>query len=243
MHMADREQRPVIGVMQPYLFPYLGYFQLIGAVDKFVIYDDVNYIKSGWINRNRILVNGQAHLFTLPLKKAGSFTKINSIELDPQATSTWYAKFRRTLAQSYGRAPYLNEVLAILDRIFIVPHLRLADLLLASIREVLAYVPIGTELVASSTSYANDHLHGQARILDICCQEGAGKYINAIGGQELYARDAFSARNMELAFLKSRLPEYHQGKHPFVPGLSILDAMLNVPPDEIRDMLIAYDLV
>ena len=68
-----------LAIMQPYLFPYLGYFQLIAAVDKFVFYDDVNFIKNGWINRNRLLISGKVNYITIPLSGASSFLKINQV--------------------------------------------------------------------------------------------------------------------------------------------------------------------
>ena len=212
--MTQADRTLTLGVMQPYLFPYMGYFQLIAAVDRFVVYDDVNYIKQGWVNRNRILVNGAPHLFTLPLSGAGSFTTMNTIALDPQRYGAWREKFLRTVAQAYVRAPFLRPVQELLR----------------------------TELVPTSSMYGNQDLSGQARILDICAREGAGRYLNAIGGKELYDGAAFAERGITLSFLRSRLPEYRQGKGSFVPGLSILDAMLFVPPDELHGMMTAFDL-
>src|SRR5687768_13108726 len=102
-----------LAIMQPYLFPYIGYFQLMHAADKFVVYDDVNYIKGGWVNRNRILVNGKPHMFTLPLKNAGSNIKINEIEVSGGELMKWREKFLRTLQQAYAKAPFKNDVIAL----------------------------------------------------------------------------------------------------------------------------------
>lgn len=238
----EAERDLTLGVMQPYLFPYLGYFQLIAAVDRFVVYDDVNYIKQGWVNRNRILVNGAPHMFTLPLSGASSFTPINTIAIDPQRYATWCERFLRTVAQSYGRAPYLQPVQELLDRVFSGPHERLVDVLLRSLREVMAYIGLRTEIVPTSAVYGNQELSGQARILDICAREGARRYLNAIGGRELYDTAAFAEKGITLSFLRSQLPEYRHGKHPFVPGLSILDVMMFATPEELRLMMKAHDL-
>ncbi len=240
--MPNTERGSTLGVMQPYLFPYLGYFQLIAAVDKFVVYDDVNYIKQGWINRNRILINGEPHLFTLPVKNISSFIPIRDVALDTEQVGVWRDKFLRTMAQAYSKAPNLHAVQELIDRVFAGPHGKLVELIVAGIREVMAYIGLTTELVPTSSGYANRDLSGQARILDICRQEGASRYVNAIGGKELYVRDTFAEQGITLSFLRSRLPEYRQGRHAFVPGLSILDAMLYVPVDELRDMIQAYDL-
>jgi hypothetical protein len=234
--------RSTLAVMQPYLFPYLGYFQLMAAADKFVLYDDVNYIKQGWVNRNRLLVNGQAHLFTLPVKNASSFMLIRDMELEPQLFGKWRDKFLRLVAQAYSRAPQLAAILAMLDDVMGKPHNRLTDLLLEGIRSSMGHMGLRTELVTSSTIYQNSHLAGQERILDICAQEGARCYVNAIGGKDLYQHDAFAARGIALSFVRGRLPEYKQGKAPFVPGLSVLDVMMFVPQDELSTMLQAYDL-
>lgn len=231
-----------LAVMQPYLFPYLGYFQLIAASEKFVVYDDVNHIKQGWVNRNRILVNGQAHLFTLPVKNASSFMLIRDLELDPHQFGKWREKFLRMVAQAYSRAPHLQTILGLLEDVLGRQHERLTDLLVAGIRSSMAHMGLRTELVTSSTIYQNGHLAGQERILDICAQEGVQRYVNAIGGKDLYHREAFAARGLTLNFLRSRLPEYKQGKIPFVAGLSVLDVMMFVPKEEVRTMLEAYDL-
>jgi len=237
---ADRTL--TLGVMQPYLFPYLGYFQLIAAVDRFVVYDDVSFMKQGWVNRNRILVNGAPHMFTLPLSDAGSFTAINAIGTDPRRYDAWSVKFLRTVSQAYSRAPNLRPVQDMLERVLHGPHERLVDLLVNGIREVMAYIGSRTELVPSSSVHANLHLSGQARILDICGREGADRYVNAIGGKELYNAAAFAERGIMLSFLRSRLPPYQQGRHAWVPGLSILDILLYVPQEELPGMMNAYDL-
>src|SRR5690606_3799363 len=96
-----------IAIMQPYLFPYLGYFQLINAVETFVFYDDVNFIKRGWINRNQILVDNKAALFTVPLKKASQNKLIN--EIDMAIDEKWLSQFFKTIEQNYKNAPYFDD--------------------------------------------------------------------------------------------------------------------------------------
>lgn len=231
-----------LAVMQPYLFPYLGYFQLVEEADRFVLYDDVTYIKQGWINRNRILVNGSAHLFTLPLRKASSFAPIDSIELDPRQFPAWRDKFLRTLQQAYARAPRFATTHALITNVLHTPAERLVDLLRTGIVSVSEHMGIRTTIVPTSRRYANQDLHGQARILDICKQEKASRYVNAAGGANLYARTDFAEQGIELVFLRSRLPTYVQGTPEFVPGLSIIDALMRVSADELRGMLHEFDL-
>src|SRR4051812_42347879 len=102
-----------LAIMQPYIFPYIGYFQLIAAVDAFVIYDDVNYIKQGWINRNRILFNGKDLLFTVPLENASSFKKINEVSVHKHLYEGWKVKFGKSLRATYFKAPYFNEIISL----------------------------------------------------------------------------------------------------------------------------------
>lgn len=231
-----------LAVMQPYLFPYLGYFQLMAASDRFVAYDDVSYIRQGWVNRNRVLVQGQPYLFTLPVRGASSFIPIDQVELDAGQYKAWRERFMRTLEQAYARAPHAGEVIPWLRELLDEPHARLVDLLRATLRSTMDRLGLRTAFVPSSRPYANQQLHGQERILDICRQEGASRYINAIGGMELYDRAVFASRGIELSFLRSRLPAYPQGRHPFVPGLSILDALMHVDAQRMQAMLHEYDL-
>ncbi|MBX2980699.1 MAG: WbqC family protein [Flavobacteriales bacterium] len=229
-----------LAVMQPYLFPYLGYFQLIHAVDRFVVYDDVNYMKQGWVNRNRVLVNGEPHMFTLPLRGASSFAMIHELEIDPRQFGPWRDKFLRTLGQAYAKAPHVQRVQELVRSLFEGSHYRLEDALLASLRGVMHHLHIHTEVVPSSRKYGNAHLRGQDRVLDICKQEGAKRYVNAIGGKDLYEKAVFGGAGIELRFLRSALPPYPQFAGPFVPGLSIIDVLMFNGPEEVRGMLDQY---
>ena len=97
-----------LAIMQPYLFPYIGYYQLINSVDKFIIYDDVNFIKQGWLNRNSILVNGKRNLFTVPLENQSSFTKINETLINQKFYPIWKKKFSRQLNKIITKPHFLK---------------------------------------------------------------------------------------------------------------------------------------
>ncbi len=230
-----------LAIMQPYLFPYLGYFQLIQAVDRFVVYDDVSFIKQGWINRNRILVNGAPHMFTMPLSGAGSFTAINAIELGKEY-APWRLKFLRTLIQAYGKAPHHASAIAVVEEVLRPDRTNLSELLISGLRVVMEYLDIRTELIPGSATYRNSNLTGQDRLLDICAREGASDYVNPIGGKELYSKETFADRGINLWFVRSLLKAYPQFGGDFQPGLSILDAMMFVPPSELKGMLSDYTL-
>lgn len=231
------------GIMQPYLFPYIGYFQLIHCVDRFVIYDDVNYIKQGWINRNRILVNGKAHLFTLPLQNASSFTRIHELSYGGAVYIQWRNKFLRTLEQAYRRAPYRDDILAMVSSVFHFEGGMCIDLLESGLRKVCERIGVKTEMVKSSMHQNDQHLSGQERVIDIVLKEGAVHYVNAIGGMDLYQNADFKRYGLKLSFLRSLAMEYGQPEEMRVANLSILDVMMWNAPSVIQHMLEQYELV
>jgi hypothetical protein len=230
-----------IAIMQPYIFPYIGYFQLINAVDKFIIYDDVNYINKGWINRNNILVSGQAHLFTIPLKDASQNKLINEVELSKN--DPWQKKFLKTVQQSYQKAPYFQKVFVLIEEIVNLDVQTVYELTLNALIKTSAFMEIKTEIVPSSSIYNNTNLKGPERILDICKQENASHYINPIGGMELYDKSKFEKEGIRLDFIKSVSSPYIQFKNAFVPWLSVIDVLMFNSPDEIRQQLEAYELI
>ncbi len=227
--------------MQPYIFPYIGYFQLINAVDKFVIYDDVNFINKGWINRNRMLNNGKDSLFSIPLKEASQNKLIN--EIDVNWDSVWKSKFLKTLEQCYKKAPFYQETLLIIQQTLNVDNEPISKIIEHSLRLICAYLDIKTEIVSSSAIYENTHLKAQERILDICLQEKATQYTNPIGGVELYDKVFFEAQNINLNFIKSKPVEYKQLKNEFVPWLSMIDVLMFNSQEKIKEFLNSYDLV
>lgn len=250
-----------LAIMQPYFLPYIGYLQLMNAVDRFIFYDDVAFINRGWVNRNRMLVGGKEHLFTIPLKEASQNKTIREIALsdDPK----WRGKLLKTIEQSYRKAPLYETVMPMAEKIVNfttgnegdvsrsegrIPDVSVADYIFHSFTELTAYLDITTVLVQSSTIYGNGHLKAQDRILDICQQEGANQYINPIGGQELYDRDRFKEAGIELHFIQSKRVEYKQvtGKTEpaeFVPWLSILDILMFSDIHEVRAMFGAFELI
>ncbi len=231
-----------LAVMQPYLFPYMGYFQLVHAVDRFVIYDDVNFIKQGWINRNNILVNGTTHRFAIPINGLSSFTAINEVLIDERLYGTWRSKFMKTLAQAYSKAPQYKETIVLVDHVLDPAASHIGQLALGSIKAVALHLGIDSTIVPSSSKYNNTDLKAQERILDICRLEGASHYVNAQGGSSLYDRTVFSAHGYKLSFLQPGLPAYQQGSASFVPGLSIIDVLMFNAPDRVRSMLNEFEL-
>lgn len=232
-----------LALMQPYLFPYIGYFQLLRAVDRFVVYDDVTYIKGGWINRNNILLAGKPFLFTVPVLNVSSFTAIRDTEISYKAP--WAEKLLKTVQQAYRKAPYYTTVHPLVEGVLASGEKTIGALATRSIRTVADYLGLSTEIKPTSSSYGNNALSAQARVLDICRQEGAAEYINSIGGQALYSKDDFRERGINLYFLRSGATPYTQGtgNTPFVPNLSIIDVLMHNSTEETRALLDNYELV
>lgn len=224
--------------MQPYVFPYLGYFQLINAVDIFVVYDDVNFIKQGWINRNRILLNDGVYTFNIILKGASSFKKISEIEVEKNNL-----KLIKTIETAYRKAPYFNEIYPLIKSILSYNEINLAKYLTNSLRATLDYLNINKTIVVSSSIEKDPALKGADRVIDICQRLNATTYINAIGGIDLYSREKFSEKSLILNFIKLRPIVYPQFKDQFFPNLSIIDVLMFNTKDDVKEMLNQYELV
>jgi hypothetical protein len=232
-----------IAIMQPYLFPYFGYFQLINAVDKFIIYDDVNFIKQGWINRNTILVNNLPYLFTVPLDNQSSFEKINNVKIQKRIYYNWSNKFLKTIEQNYGKAPFYNDVILLLRNIFQIEDEYISSIAVKSLKLVSEFIGINTVFEDSSVIYGNQYLSSQDRILDICMKEQANYYVNLIGGIDLYSKEDFAEKGIVLNFIKSKKVEYRQFNDDFVPNLSIIDILMFNDVSSIKRILNNYELI
>lgn len=224
-----------IAVMQPYLFPYIGYFQLMVAVQKFVVFDDVHFINKGWINRNNILINGKPHLFTIPLKNASQNRLIKDIEI--VEANGWRGKFFKTLEMGYRKAPYFTQVFTLVEKIMQVEKENISQLIVRSLQVINDYLSIEARIVTTSAVYQNEHLKGQSRIIDICRREGADHYINPAGGKDLYDHATFEQNQLQLSFIKSLPIRYQQFDHDFVPWLSMVDVLMFNGKEQVRALL------
>lgn len=231
-----------LAVMQPYIFPYIGYFQLINATDVFVFYDDVNFINKGWINRNQILMGNKSTRFTIPLKKASQNKLIYQIETN--IDEKWLLTFFKSLLQSYSKAPYYKEVLPIMERVFTnVESTNIGELAARSVMEVCGYLDIKVQWVFSSDRFAESQNNGRIeRLLHIAKSLKCDTYINAIGGKELYTIDDFSKEGIKLKFIKTGDVVYPQYSNKFVPNLSIIDLMMFNSKEQIHLLLKNYSL-
>jgi hypothetical protein len=231
----------ILAINQPYVFPYIGYFQLLNAVNTFVVYEDVTFIKQGFINRNRILVNNTAFLFSVPIHNISSYELIQHTKIDIRNYEIWKTKFTKTLLQSYSKAPYFTHCFDLVQGVINSSPSTISTLAIDSIKAVQNYLQIPT-LIKTSVGYDNQNLHSKDRVLDICYREQATVYINADGGRELYSRTLFKEKGVELRFIKSRNTAYKQFGKPFVPWLSIIDIMMFNSPAEIKNMLLDCEI-
>jgi WbqC-like protein family len=225
-----------LAIMQPYIFPYIGYFQLLANVDQFVIYDNIQYTKKGWINRNRILQNGSDFQFTIPLKKDSDFLDIGQRTL----SDSWEvdkSKLLNKVKELYRKAPYYSDAFPIMEECFNCKETNLFSFLYHSLQTVNNYLAIKTPIILSSTLAINHSTKGENKVIEICKYLNATNYINAIGGQELYSKEIFFKNGITLQFIKTNTVSYKQFDNEFVPYLSIIDLMMFNSTDQIKYIL------
>lgn len=231
-----------VAIMQPYFFPYLGYWQLLAAVDTFVILDDVNYINRGWINRNRIAINGEPSWLTVPLQGASQNKHICDIDIAPD--DGWKKRLHRTLATAYAKAPHSANTLALFEQWLAHADGNLSTALHRSITQVAESLDINTTIIPSSRIYPKGELKGAERILDICKREGAAAYVNPPGGKELYDAAMFREAGIELLFLQ---PDLHQDELRSGASdgsvLLILDSMMHNSAEELAGAVKRFELL
>lgn len=231
-----------IAIMQPYIFPYVGYFQLMRAVERFICLDDVAFITRGWINRNRLLSNGRPGWFTVPLVKASQNRDIDATLVHQAVYAGWREKFFRRLEANYGRAPYYIEGRQLAEAVFTSQSGGISEMAFRSLSLVCGLCGINTEIVPHSRPLGHRECKGSDRLLALCHDAGADCYINAPGGRALYAPNYFARHGVRLLFLDPCLRPYAQGTGLFQPGLSILDTIMHCGPEGTAALCREYDL-
>lgn len=226
--------------MQPYFFPYIGYFQLIKSVDKFIIYDNIKYTKKGWINRNRMLQNGQGVVFSLPLKSDSDSLDICERELAKDFNRD---KLLNQFKGAYRCATYFEQIFPLIERIVRYEDNNLFRFLHNSIVTTCKHLAIDTDIIVSSEVSIDHDLKNQDKVLALCQALSASTYVNAIGGMELYSKEAFLDKGFELKFIKSKPFEYAQFDAEFVPWLSIIDVMMFNSAKTIQEHIFGFDLI
>lgn len=223
-----------VAIMQPYFFPYVGYFQLVAAVDLFIVYDNIKYTKKGWINRNRMLQSGKDVMFSLPLR-----SDADSLDVRDRALATDFKpdKFLNQLRGAYSRAPHFAEVFPMVERAIRREDTNLFAYLHHALIRACEHLGLTTPIRVSSTVEIDHGLKNQDKVLALANAVGATTYVNAIGGLDLYDRETFRDKGLELQFIRSKPFEYRQFGDPFVPWLSIIDVLMFNPREAVRDCI------
>ncbi|WP_158784453.1 WbqC family protein [Pantoea sp. BAV 3049] len=227
-----------IAVMQPYFFPYLGYYQLAAGVDNFIFFDDVSYIKKGYINRNAILAAGQSCRFSLPVVNQSQNRAINQHDYVGN-----YQPFLQLIRQSYQTAPYFDAVMPMILQVINLPTRNVAAVNACSISSVFSYLSLPFKWRFSSDFSNEKQLKASDRIIDLCLRSEALCYHNASGGRALYADEDFSRQGLSLLFCQPTLSAYLQQGEEFVAGLSIIDMLMFCSPQTCREHLTAGKLL
>ena len=251
-----------LAIFQPYFFPYLGYFQLISALDKFILYDNLNYIKKGWMNRNRLIVNHNPFFINVPVIGQSSFKKIRDIRIDNKAP--WKKKILNICYFNYKKALFFDEIFPIIEKSINIDVENLTDLNCSTIKLIAGFLDISTEIVNNTSNYetlekdlseSNSDINtfysrGQnlsdtktIRAICICKNEQADTLINAIGGQTLYDKQVFERNGICLYFLHTLPYSYQQKSTQFFPDLSIIDTLMNCGKEGTKQLLHNYELV
>lgn len=227
--------------MQPYLFPYLGYFQLIHSANVFVFYDDVHFKKGGWINRNKLLVDGKGKYFQIELSKKSPNKLINETEILTKTKS--FHKLLNILNHQYKSAPFFDTTYTLVEKIINRPFRSISELAISSVTEICSYLAIYKDFKVSSVDFPETRGLGRIeRLVEITKMNNSVDYINMIDGSEIYAKETFKAMGLNLHFLEAKLPEYKQFNLSPVIGLSIIDVLMYNNRNSIMEMMSSYEL-
>lgn len=227
--------------MQPYFFPYIGYYQMAAAVDRFLFYDDVNFIKGGYIARNKLLINGTDWLFSVPLAGASSNQLIQDVRLDMDKWPSWKEKFLRTVDQNYRKAANYLAGRSLLAEVMELTNDRVAGLAERSVQLVLERLGRSVRFERTSEMALRHDLKFEERLLYICQREHITHYIQSEGGTSLYKGATWRAQGLSLQFIRPTGMKYPR-HGAWVPGLSMLDALLHVPFKDLDPLLDQYEL-
>lgn len=220
-----------IAIMQPYLFPYLGYYQMAAQADQFVFLDDAAFIVRGFVNRNRILLNKNAYRFTVPVLDVSQNRAIKDHYYMEGGES-----LQKLLRLAYKSAPHLNTVLALVGGVFEKGKGNVAGTNALSIRIVLEYLGMEKQWFLSSELMPHGEFKGSRWLIEMCLKLSASRYLNLPGGKLLYDPSSFDSAGIILEFVEPQLSPYQQ-MCPFVPGLSVIDALMWCDPTELRALL------
>lgn len=228
--------------MQPYFMPYIGYFQLISSVDEFIIYDNIQYTKKGWINRNRISVNGKDQFITIPIKKDSDYLDVSERMISDNWGKEKY-KILNIIKSFYGKAPNFKEAYGVIEDCLNIEEENLFNFIYETILIINNFLDIKTKIIISSDIDIDHNLRSKNKVIEICKNRNAEIYVNSIGGISLYDKEEFKDNGIILNFIKSNPIKYQQSNSEFIPWLSIVDVMMFNSKEKIKEYLKEYTLV
>jgi hypothetical protein len=231
-----------IAIMQPYFMPYIGYFQLISSVDEFIIYDNIQYTKKGWINRNRISVNGKDQFITIPIKKDSDYLDVSERMISDNWGKEKY-KILNIIKSFYGKAPNFKEAYGVIEDCLNIEEENLFNFIYETILIINNFLDIKTKIIISSDIDIDHNLRSKNKVIEICKNRNAEIYVNSIGGISLYDKEEFKDNGIILNFIKSNPIKYQQSNSEFIPWLSIVDVMMFNSKEKIKEYLKEYTLV
>ena len=227
-----------VAIMQPYFFPYIGYFQLINAVDKFILLDTVQFIRHGWIERNRILKQDNSWLYIkVPLKKHSRNTLIKDVEI--RNVENWKAKILAQLCIYKKIAPNYSEISKLINNIFSREFHSISEFNFFALKKVCKYLEIKTPISVFSTMNLNidEVKNADDWALNITKALNAEEYLNPIGGKNIFSIEKYKKNNIQLNFLKTKEIQYSQKRNSFEASLSIIDVLMFNKSEIIKNYL------
>ncbi|MEX3637143.1 WbqC family protein [Paraburkholderia sp. BR14320] len=215
-----------VAIVQSNYIPWKGYFDMIAAVDEFILYDDMQYTRRDWRNRNQIKTPQGVQWLTVPVRVKGRYDqKINETEID--SDTPWAGNHWKALTQNYRRAPHFEEIAAWLapfyeEKSFVL----LSDFNRSLISEICKYLGIKTRITSSSDYVLAD---GKTeRLADLCAQAGGATYISGPAAKDYVDESIFQNAGIELQWFEyAGYPEYLQQWGEFTHGVTILDLLFN----------------
>ena len=242
-----------LAIMQPYFMPYIGYFQAMAAVDKYLLYDKVAFIKKGWINRNRIYIqNVGTQFITIPLKNKSSFTNISDVQIDN--TTDWRSKMLNLIYYNYKRSLFFDVVYPLMENSIKQSSELISEYNFVVLNQIATFLDINTPIELCTdpmyegiekqlAKYDDSLLRKYDRIKFICQANNADNYINPIGGQDLYDKKVFAEHGIKLSFVQTEQFAYPQFAPEFIPNLSIIDVLMHNGKAGTKQLLNAYTLI
>lgn len=219
-----------VAIMQPYLFPYIGYFQLIDKCSVFVLYDDVSYIKGGFINRNSISDGRKVMRFTVPVPGSSSNVAIRDLSFNFHSS-----KLLKNIEHCYKKAPYYSAGVKLVEKVINYSKIdpTIAGVSCFALRLISDLIGLNVDYVLSSHLPYDRELNRSEKLIQIVGSRQGSTYVNLVGGSFLYRKKFFDRKGIKLLFLEPQIVPYEQFSGKFYSNLSILDFIMHLPPELI----------